>query len=151
MRPKTDRWHSHLLELWEEADEELIGGSWDELALEALRGALDDLEERFGPDPDGWRWGHVHALEFPNRSFDVVCCLRLLMHAPDSRQSVAELYRVAERLVIVDYPSARSMATIEVVARRIRRSHDRALGGQGSAADQRRAQSPQGCACGRAG
>ncbi len=60
------RWHSHLLELWDEADEELIGGSWDELALEALRGALDDLEERFGPDPEGWRWGTVHALEFPH-------------------------------------------------------------------------------------
>jgi penicillin amidase len=60
------RWHSHLLALWEEADEELIGGSWDELALEALRGALDDLEDRFGPDPEGWRWGRVHALEFPH-------------------------------------------------------------------------------------
>jgi penicillin G amidase len=60
------RWHSHLLELWEEADEELIGGSWDELALEALRGALDDLEEGFGPDPEQWRWGQVHALEFPH-------------------------------------------------------------------------------------
>jgi penicillin G amidase len=60
------RWHSHLLELWEEADEELIRGSWDELALEALRGALDDLEERFGPDPEQWRWGQVHALEFPH-------------------------------------------------------------------------------------
>jgi penicillin amidase len=60
------RWHSHLLGLWAEADEELIGGSWDELALEALRGALDDVEERFGPDPEGWRWGRVHALEFPH-------------------------------------------------------------------------------------
>jgi penicillin amidase len=60
------RWHSHLLALWEETDEELIGGSWDDLALEALRGALDDLEERFGPDPEGWRWGQVHALEFPH-------------------------------------------------------------------------------------
>ena len=60
------RWHSHLLSLWDEADEGLIGGSWDELALEALRGALDDLEERFGPDPEGWRWGRVHALEFPH-------------------------------------------------------------------------------------
>jgi penicillin amidase len=60
------RWHSHLLALWEEGDEELIGGSWDELALEALRGALDDLEERFGPGPEHWRWGEVHALRFPH-------------------------------------------------------------------------------------
>jgi len=60
------RWHAHLLALWEEADEELIGGSWDELVLEALRGALDDLEGRFGPDPEGWRWGQVHELRFPH-------------------------------------------------------------------------------------
>jgi len=60
------RWHSHLLALWREGDEELIGGSWDDLVLEALRGALDDLEERFGPDPEGWQWGHVHELHFPH-------------------------------------------------------------------------------------
>ncbi|HWC08970.1 MAG TPA: penicillin acylase family protein, partial [Solirubrobacterales bacterium] len=39
------RWHSHLMNLWEEADEELIGRPWDGLVLEALAGALDDLEE----------------------------------------------------------------------------------------------------------
>jgi penicillin amidase len=60
------RWHSHLLYLWEESDEELIGRPWDELVLDALRGALDDLEERYGPDPDGWRWGRVHRLDFPH-------------------------------------------------------------------------------------
>ena len=58
------RWHSHLLDLWEAGDEELIGRPWHELALEALRGALDDLEQRFGPDPEGWRWGRVHELRF---------------------------------------------------------------------------------------
>ncbi len=60
------RWHSHLMGLWEEADEELIGREWDGLVLEALAGALDDLEERFGPDPDAWRWGQVHEMEFPH-------------------------------------------------------------------------------------
>jgi penicillin amidase len=60
------RWHSHLMALWEEADEELIGRPWDELVLEALAGALDDLEERFGFDPQGWRWGRVHEMEFPH-------------------------------------------------------------------------------------
>ena len=28
------RWHSHLMKLWEEGDEELIGRPWDELVLE---------------------------------------------------------------------------------------------------------------------
>lgn len=58
------RWQSHLLRLWEEGDESLVRGPWDELALDALRGALDDLESRFGPDPDRWRWGAVHPLVF---------------------------------------------------------------------------------------
>jgi penicillin G amidase len=60
------RWHSHLLALWEEGDEELVGRSWEELALDALRGGLDDLEDRFGSDPERWRWGRVHRLEFPH-------------------------------------------------------------------------------------
>ena len=60
------RWHSHLLALWEEGDEALIGRPWDELVVDALRGALDDLEAGFGLDEDAWRWGRVHALEFPH-------------------------------------------------------------------------------------
>jgi penicillin amidase len=60
------RWQERLMELWKEADESLIGRSWDELALDSLRGALDLLEERYGPDPDAWRWGAVHEMEFPH-------------------------------------------------------------------------------------
>jgi penicillin G amidase len=60
------RWHSHLLKLWEEDDDDLIGLSWDELALDCLRGGLDDLADRFGPDPEGWRWGRIHRLDFPH-------------------------------------------------------------------------------------
>jgi penicillin amidase len=60
------RWHSHLMALWEEEDPRLIGRPWEDLALEALAGALDDLTERFGPGPDGWRWGTVHEMEFPH-------------------------------------------------------------------------------------
>lgn len=60
------RWHSHLMALWEEGDEELIGRSWEGLVLEALAGALDDLTDRFGPDPGEWRWGRVHEMKFPH-------------------------------------------------------------------------------------
>jgi penicillin amidase len=60
------RWQSHLLALWEEGDDELLGRPWEELALDALRAALDGLEDRFGPDPAAWRWGRVHALRFPH-------------------------------------------------------------------------------------
>ena len=59
------RFQARLIELWDEGDEELIGGrSWDELALESLSEALDELEQRFGADPAGWTWGRVHGLKF---------------------------------------------------------------------------------------
>jgi ubiquinone/menaquinone biosynthesis C-methylase UbiE len=62
--------------------------------------------------------GDAHALDFKDRSFDVVVCLRVLMHAPDWRQCLSELCRVADRLVIFDYPSARSAALVQSVMRR---------------------------------
>lgn len=62
--------------------------------------------------------GDAHALEFPDRSFDVVCCLRVLMHTPRWRLVVSELCRVADQLVIIDYPSARSAALVESLTRR---------------------------------
>jgi len=59
------RFQARLLELWDEGDEELIGGrKWDELAIEALSDALDELERRWGADQGGWRWGRVHGLRF---------------------------------------------------------------------------------------
>jgi penicillin amidase len=74
------RWQSHLLGLWAQADAELIGRPWDALVLDALRGALDDLEERFGPDPEGWRWGHVHEMEFPHALGSANPLLRRLLN-----------------------------------------------------------------------
>jgi penicillin amidase len=74
------RWHSHLMKLWEEGDEELIGRPWDELAIEALAGALDDLTERFGPDPEAWRWGRVHEMEFPHPLGEANPLLRRLLN-----------------------------------------------------------------------
>jgi penicillin G amidase len=74
------RWHSHLMHLWEEGDEELIGRPWDGLVLEALAGALDDLSDRFGPDPEGWRWGQVHEMEFPHPLGEANPLLRRLLN-----------------------------------------------------------------------
>jgi 2-polyprenyl-3-methyl-5-hydroxy-6-metoxy-1,4-benzoquinol methylase len=65
-----------------------------------------------------FRRGDAHALEFDDRSFDVAVCLRLLMHAPEWKRCLSELCRVAERLVIFDYPSAASAALLQSVARR---------------------------------
>jgi penicillin G amidase len=60
------RWQSHLLGLWEEGDDGLIGRRWDDLVLDALRAAMDDLEFELGPDQETWRWGRVHPLAFPH-------------------------------------------------------------------------------------
>jgi len=60
------RWQSHLLALWDEGDDELVGRPWEELVLDALRAAMDDLESRFGADQEAWRWGRVHPLVFPH-------------------------------------------------------------------------------------
>jgi len=63
--------------------------------------------------------GDAHALNFHDRSFDVVVSLRVLMHTPEWRRCVAELCRVADRLVVIDYPSARSLAALQAMMRRI--------------------------------
>jgi len=62
--------------------------------------------------------GDAHALQFRDMEFDVVICLRVLMHAPDWRRCLSELCRVAERLVIFDYPAAASVAAVESISRR---------------------------------
>ena len=54
--------------------------------------------------------GDAHRLDFPDRSFDAVVCLRVLMHTPDWRASLGELCRVADDRVVFDYPSLYSAA-----------------------------------------
>lgn len=66
--------------------------------------------------------GDLHALEFADRSFDVAVSFRVIMHAPRWELCIGELCRVADRLVIVDYPSARSLAVIESTTRRLAHS-----------------------------
>lgn len=47
-------------------------------------------------------------LPFPDGSFDVVIAFRLLAHVPRWRELVAELCRVSNRVVVVDYSDVRS-------------------------------------------
>ena len=61
----------------------------------------------------------AHALTFSDRSFELVVCLRVLMHTPRWRVCISELCRVAERLVILDYPSARSAALLQSFSRTV--------------------------------
>lgn len=63
--------------------------------------------------------GDAHGLDFPDRSFDAVVCLRVLMHTPDWRASLGELCRVAEDRVVFDFPSMRSAAALQAVSRHL--------------------------------
>ena len=61
----------------------------------------------------------AHALPFGDRSFDAAVSLRVLMHAIDWRQCVAELCRVARWRVVIDFPSRTSFAALESAGRRL--------------------------------
>ena len=63
--------------------------------------------------------GDAHGLNFPDRSFDAVVCLRVLMHTPDWRASLRELCRVAADRVVFDYPSITSAAALQAVSRHL--------------------------------
>ena len=63
--------------------------------------------------------GDAHRLDFPDRSFDAVVCLRVLMHTPDWRASLRELCRVSAGRVVFDYPSLWSAAALQAAARRV--------------------------------
>ena len=89
-----------------------VDASTEMLAVAQRRAADSDLSIAF-------QQGDAHALSFPNRSFDSVVCLRLLMHVPDWRQSLSELCRVADRRLVFDYPAMASTASLQAVWRRI--------------------------------
>lgn len=89
-----------------------VDASEEMLAVARERAAKQHLAVTFA-------LGDAHALEFADESFDLVVSLRVLMHTPEWRRCLAELCRVAGRRVIVDYPSASSMAALESATRRI--------------------------------
>jgi SAM-dependent methyltransferase len=66
------------------------------------------LDRALPPGSFEFRACDLLALPFPDRSFDVVVALRLLPHLESWRELIAELCRVADRAVVLDYPDSRS-------------------------------------------
>lgn len=62
--------------------------------------------------------GDAHALAFPDRAFDAVVCLRMLMHVPEWRTALSELCRVTGHRLVFDYPALGSAAALHVMGRR---------------------------------
>lgn len=89
-----------------------VDASEEMLAVARRRAERDGVTVTF-------QQGDAHALPFHERSFDVAVSLRVLMHTPEWRRCIGELCRVADRLVIVDYPSARSVARLQAALRRM--------------------------------
>lgn len=79
-----------------------IVGSGPDAQSDAVRAAAETDRLRYAT-------GDLLALPFPDRSFDVVLCFRLLTHCDRWPQLVSELCRVARRAVIVDYPTGQSL------------------------------------------
>jgi SAM-dependent methyltransferase len=65
--------------------------------------------------------GDAHDLVFAEGSFDASVSLRVLMHAPGWQQCIAELCRVTRSRIVVDFPSATSIAAAQPFLRRAAR------------------------------
>ena len=61
-----------------------VDASAEMLAVARRRAQESNVEVAFAQ-------GDAHALDYPDRSFDAVVCLRVLMHTPDWRATVGEL------------------------------------------------------------
>ena len=94
------------------ADVTGVDASAEMLAVARRRAAAAGLTVEFVQ-------GDAHGLAYDDRSFDVVVCLRVLMHTPDWRQSLGELCRVARHRVLFDYPALVSAAALQSAARQL--------------------------------
>ena len=91
-----------------------IDASGEMLSVARRRVAQDGVSVHFAE-------GDVHALSFPERAFDAVVCFRVLMHVPDWRKAIAEVCRVAQHRVVLDYPAMASTAALQAGWRRAAR------------------------------
>lgn len=89
-----------------------IDASAEMLTVAATRAAASGLAVTF-------ERGDAHALPVADRSVDAAVCLRVLMHAIDWQQCVAELCRVSRWRVVADFPALGSFAALESGGRRL--------------------------------
>lgn len=94
--------HGQNINLMNELGHELtILGSYQDCA-EVIQKQLDFGRVNFDT-------GSLLALPYNDKSFDIVICYRILPHMDCWQDLIGELTRVARHLVLVDYPSKRSV------------------------------------------
>jgi 2-polyprenyl-3-methyl-5-hydroxy-6-metoxy-1,4-benzoquinol methylase len=76
-----------------------------EVCIERIRRYVDDKRCFF-------QVGNILDLPYPDRSFDVVISYRLLPHVERWNEYLAELARVANQVVMLDYPEVRSVNSL---------------------------------------
>ena len=99
------------------ADVTAVDASREMLAI-AERRAAEESEATAPARPIHFVVGTLTRSSLPDQSFDAAVSLRVLMHTPEWRRCLGELCRVARRAVVIDYPSARSVAAIESFLRK---------------------------------
>ena len=87
----------------------LVEAGYDVLVVGSDASCAARLAPWLGSGRCRFEVGNVIALAHEERSFDAAIAFRLLPHVARWRELVAELCRVARRLVVVDYPSSRSL------------------------------------------
>jgi SAM-dependent methyltransferase len=112
-----------LLELiapWPRATVLDVGGGHGQIAVPLVQNGYKVTVAGSGPlgpmrlasllQPNAFTFETCHLLHLPfeNRSFDIVASFRLLPHMEEWPELVAEMCRVADKAVIVDYPDSRS-------------------------------------------
>lgn len=96
-----------------------VDASAEMLQVAERRASEAGLRQPGAPGSVSFVRGDAHGLNFADRSFDAVVCLRVLMHTPDWRASLRELCRVSNDRVVFDYPSLTSAAAIQAMTRRV--------------------------------
>ena len=96
-----------------------VGGCGGMLA--EFLGSVRVVDLRAGADVDVV--GDARRLPFPDRAFDVVCCSDVLEHVPEGDRNavLAELFRIARRLVVVAGPYR--SAEVELAEQALREFH----------------------------
>jgi 2-polyprenyl-3-methyl-5-hydroxy-6-metoxy-1,4-benzoquinol methylase len=98
-----------------------VGGAHGQMAVPLARAGRDVTVTGSVPECETWlrsRAGDLPipfvptsslGLPFKDRSFDMALALRMMTHSEDWQGLIAELCRVADRAVIVDYPTLNSV------------------------------------------
>jgi len=78
-------------------------------------------EARYGDEIPFTATNLLH-LPFDDRAFDTALSVRLISHISDWRRLVAELCRVADRSIIIDYPTFRSLNAFSLLTFPLKRA-----------------------------